>query len=143
MASKRDRLRIHNWDGVTVLDLGDMDIWDGADLALLRETLHNLIEVQRRRSIGVSMHHVKYIPSGFFGMMFDWHEKGIEISLYSPQVNVAHMLWFRQFFEHVGNGRYMLCGEPKHRIIPLNETEWNNEEDWAEEEPTQQVAGRR
>jgi hypothetical protein len=144
MASKRERLQIHNWDGVAVLDLGDMDIWDGADLALLRETLHNQIEVQRRRSIGVSLHHVKYIPSGFFGMMFDWHERGVEISLYTPQVNVAQMLWFRQFFEPVGGGRYILCADPKHRIIPLNEVEWTNEEDFIEEEMQKiAAAGRR
>ena len=132
-------MSIHNWDGVTVLDLGDMDIWDGADLALLRETLHRMIQVEGRRSIGINMQSVKYIPSGFFGMLFDWHERGTEVHLYTPQVNVAAMLWFRQFFEHAGEGRYVLCGNPPHRIIPLNETEWDNEPEWTDEDLVQKV----
>ena len=132
-------MTIHHWDGVTVLDLGEMDIWDGADLSLLRETLHRLIDVEEVRSIGVSLAHVKYIPSGFFGMLFDWHEKGVEMHLYSPQENVGRMLWFRQFFEHEGDGRYILCADPQHRIIPLNEVEWDNEPEWIEEEPVHKV----
>ena len=38
MASKRDRMSVYEREGVTVLDFGTMEIWDGADLALLRET---------------------------------------------------------------------------------------------------------
>src|SRR5690606_34762558 len=69
MASRHDRMTIHQWDGVTVLDLGDMDIWDGADLSLLRDTLTELIQEDGCRDIGVRMHQVKYVPSGFFGML--------------------------------------------------------------------------
>ena len=51
-----------------------------------------------RRRIGIDMSHVKYIPSGFFGMLFDWYETGVQIRLYSPQPNVRRMIWFNQFF---------------------------------------------
>ena len=98
MATKKNRMTIHHLNGVTVLDLGNMDIWDGADLALLRETLNRLVEGDRCRSVGVNMQHVKYIPSGFFGMLYDWHDHGVAIRLYTPQPNVENMLWFRQFF---------------------------------------------
>ena len=89
----------HDWDGFGVLDLGEIEIWDGADLALLRETLTQLVEKKNSRSIGVNMRFVKYIPSGFFGMLYDWHEKGVAVRLYAPQPNVEMMLWFRQFFD--------------------------------------------
>lgn len=95
-------------DGSHVILLGDMEIWDGADLALLRETLVHLYHKMRSRQFGVDMSYVKYVPSGFFGMLFDWYEKGVQIQLYSPQPQVAGMLWFRRFFEPIGDDVYRL-----------------------------------
>ena len=63
---KRDRMSVYVREGVTVLDFGAMEIWDGADLALLRETLTRLVDVEKCKSIGVELTSVKYIPSGFF-----------------------------------------------------------------------------
>jgi len=144
MASRHDRMTIHEWDGVAVLDLGEMDIWDGADLSLLRETLFNLIVNQKRHLIGVNMHWVKYIPSGFFGMLFDWHEKGVEIFLYKPQPNVANMLWFRRFFEHQEDGRFLLSGEPK-ILLPsdVEHEDYGTEQEWTGDEPEDSVAATR
>lgn len=140
MASRHDRMTIHEWDGVSVLDLGEMDIWDGADLALLRETLYELIANKKRRLIGVNMKWVKYIPSGFFGMLFDWHEKGTAIFLYTPQPNVGNMLWFRRFFEHQEDGRYLLSHEPQ--IALASETNPDGfDEDWNEETTVRPIAG--
>src|SRR5690606_30065695 len=104
-------------DGYTILSLGNIEIWDGADLALLRETLTQLIEVQKCRSIGVDMRYVKYIPSGFFGMLYDWHEKGASIRLYASQPHVRNMLWFRQFFDRVCDGCHRLLSEPKQPCV--------------------------
>jgi hypothetical protein len=138
-------MALHNWDGVTVLDLGAMDIWDGADLSLLRETLARLIDAEGRSAIGVNMNHVKYIPSGFFGMLFDWHERGTTIFLYSPQPNVAKMLWFRQFFEPVGDGCYELQGEPKYELAVESTSEWDTATEWTENKKrgTATAAGRK
>lgn len=108
MASKRDRMSVYEREGVTVLDFGTMEIWDGADLALLRETLTRLVDKEKCKSIGVELTSVKYIPSGFFGMLYDLYEKGIAVTLYSPQPNVASMLWFKQFCLHTEDGRYLL-----------------------------------
>ncbi|HAH48682.1 MAG TPA: hypothetical protein DCM07_28355 [Planctomycetaceae bacterium] len=108
MASKRDRMSVYEREGVTVLDFGTMEIWDGADLALLRETLTRLVDQEGCKSIGVELSSVKYIPSGFFGMLYDLYEKGIAVTLYSPQPNVASMLWFKQFCIHTEDGRYLL-----------------------------------
>ena len=108
MASKKFLQLIPN-GRFTILNLGDMEIWDGADMALLRETLTRLIKAEKHRAIGVDMSHVKYIPSGFFGMLFDWHETGVQIRLYSPQPNVCRMLWFSRFFEALGNNSYQLA----------------------------------
>jgi len=126
MVAKKQRMTIHKRDGVSVLDLGEMDIWDGADLALLRETLFNLIEIDGSRSIGVDMLHVKYIPSGFFGMLYDWHDKGIAISLYTPQEHVKQMLWFRQFFNHTCDGQYVLNSDQTEPYAPATHPRWNN-----------------
>lgn len=101
-------------DNTYVLHMGDMDIWDGADLALLREGLAQFIERDRCRSIVVDMQHVKYIPSGFFGMLFDWYEKRhVAFALTTPQPNVQRMLWFQQFFQRGPSGWFDLHPEGK------------------------------
>ena len=134
MASRHDRMTIHQWDGVSVLDLGDMDIWDGADLSLLRDTLTELIQKEGCRDIGVRMHQVKYVPSGFFGMLFDWHDFGVSIRVYTPQPNVANMLWFRRFFEHLGEGCFLLRSEPVDALINPGDAEWEVAAEWDEDD---------
>ena len=115
MANKNAKnLRILSLHGGTVLDLGDMEIWDGADLALLRESMTRLVNEQKCRNLGVDMSYVKYIPSGFFGMLFDWHERGVRIRLYKPQPHVKRMLWFSRFFRAFQDGGFELCPELAH-----------------------------
>ena len=142
MASKRRlRMKLHERDGFTVLNLGEVEIWDGADLSLLRETLHRLIERERKRAVGVDMTSVKYIPSGFFGMLFDWHEQGVAIRLYSPQPHVRRMLWFRQFFDCLPEDVHAIRREPKEELAPPVGSMWKEEEEWSELEES--VAGSR
>ena len=139
MASKRrQRMKLFERDGYTVLDLGQVEIWDGADLALLRDTLTQVIAVRGCRKVGVNMRWVKYIPSGFFGMLYDWHEKGVSIRLYTPQPHVARMLWFRQFFDDLSDECFLLRGEPKEMPVPQDEIAWEPEDEWEE---SQEVAG--
>ncbi|MDA1215236.1 MAG: hypothetical protein O2955_22280 [Planctomycetota bacterium] len=118
MVSKRSRLSIQNADHISIISLGEMEIWDGADLALLRETLTRLVDAERSKAVGVDLRSVKYIPSGFFGMLYDWFEKKVEVYLYSPQPNVANMLWFRQFFAHQGNGQFRLSNPTSRELLP-------------------------
>ncbi len=106
-------------DGTHLLHMGEMEIWDGADLSLLREGFTQLIERDGIRSIIVDMHFVKYIPSGFFGMLFDWHEKrGVWFALTLPQPNVQRMLWFQQFFRRTQEGYYELWSEGRDLFTP-------------------------
>jgi anti-anti-sigma regulatory factor len=122
--SNKKLLRVFSDDDVIVLDLGEMEIWDGADMALLRETLTRLITTDKQKSIGVDMRHVKYIPSGFFGMLYDWFETGVQIRLYSPQPNVRRMLWFNRFFKVVSGDCHELTPRPDNdfpRGYPLAE----------------------
>lgn len=94
--------------GSTVVDIGDMEIWDGADLSLLRDTLTVLIQRERCRSVGIDMRTVKFVPSGFFGMLFDWFEQGIAVRVFDPQPRVQNMLWFRRFFTWESGDCYRL-----------------------------------
>jgi hypothetical protein len=129
MANKRKRMNVYDEGGVTVMDLGAMDIWDGADLALIRDTLTALIVREQRRRIGVDMTHVKYIPSGFFGMLFDWKERGVEVYLFDPQPNVRNMLWFRQFAERVAESAYRLTSVPQEELRPEGVGHWEDDHD--------------
>lgn len=140
MASKRNRMTIHEWDGFAVLDLGHVEIWDGADLSLLRETLTRVIESDGRRKVGVNMCYVKYIPSGFFGMLFDWHERGVEIKLYEPQPHVGNMLWFRQFFAECPEGGHVLSTDVPEILVANTDPEWSDEVDWGFETESESIA---
>ena len=81
--ARRHRMTIEKLSGFQVINLGPMDIWDGADLALLRETLTRLVEIDGVTRVAVDMSHVKYVPSGYFGMLFDWAERGVSCLLYT------------------------------------------------------------
>jgi hypothetical protein len=101
-------LHVRNLRGISVVDIGDMEIWDGADLSLVRDTLNVLISRRHRRSVGIDMRHVKYVPSGFFGMLYDWFEAGITVYLSQPQDRVVGMLWFQRFFAQEKPGLWRL-----------------------------------
>jgi hypothetical protein len=117
------RMLIEIRDGVHLLQLGEMEIWDGADLALLRECLFRLIDGEACESIAIDMRFVKYIPSGFFGMLFDWQEKcGTRFALTPPQPNVQRMLWFRQFFKLNSIGLYEMQNDPADTLAPSEPT---------------------
>ena len=114
----------------TIVDIGDMEIWDGADLSLIRDTLTRLIVKDRKRSIAVQMRTVKYVPSGFFGMLYDWHEGGITIRLLTPQPNVANMIWFRRFFSEERSGQFVLRDDIRTYQQMLAEAERFDAIDW-------------
>ncbi|MCH2200371.1 MAG: STAS domain-containing protein [Fuerstiella sp.] len=125
---KRQRLNIRTDDNTAVVGLDHIEIWDGADLALLREVLSELIENDGFRSVGVDLASVKYIPSGFFGMLFEWYETGIEIQLHSPQPNVEQMLWFRMFFADRPDGHFQLSDEKVRDHTPNQQVEYHKRE---------------
>lgn len=95
-------------DRTTIVSIGDMEIWDGADLSLIRDTLFRLIRQQAVNSISIDMKYVQYIPSGFFGMLYDWMDRGIEVRLLHPRTRVQQMLWFQKFFVDEGHGTHRL-----------------------------------
>lgn len=101
-------LKLTRERGAVLINIGDMEIWDGADLSLVRDTLATLIREKGRVVVGVDMQHVQYVPSGFFGMLFDWFDAGVEIRLVRPRERVRNMLWFRKFFQLVDSGVYRL-----------------------------------
>ena len=137
MEMKKKWLTISEQAGVTVLDLIGIEIWDGADMALMREALTELIEEVGVRNIGFNMQYVKYIPSGFFGMLFDLHEKrGVNIHLYTPQPNVKQMLWFRQFLLLTETGSYLLNCEPADKSYYA---EVEEKPVWADDQPAWQT----
>jgi hypothetical protein len=113
--------------GVTVVDIGDMEIWDGADLSLLRDTLAVLIHRERCKSIAVDMATVKFVPSGFFGMLFDWFEQGVAVRLINPQPRVMNMLWFKRFFIWEKDDRYRLKDSAP--VTEREADEWSRSEE--------------
>ena len=136
---KRQRLNIES-DGTTAtVGLDQIEIWDGADLALLREVLSELIDKESFKSIGVDLQSVKYIPSGFFGMLFEWYEDGINIRLHSPQPNVEQMLWFRMFFRRETTGAFTLNDEAVRNHTPNQQVEYHRREFTGEEVETEEL----
>jgi len=131
--ARKQRVKIYKHDETKVLDLGPMEIWDGTDLALLRDTLAELFVAKGCRALGINMSTVKYIPSGFFGMLGDWQRKGATVRLYAPQPHVQNMLWFRQFFELETDDCYRLLSEPKQTLTPALPAGWNVIPPWTTE----------
>lgn len=125
---KRQRLNVQIDGPCATVGLDQIEIWDGADLALLREVLTELINRDGYRSIGVNLESVKYIPSGFFGMLFEWYEDGIQITLHCPQPNVEEMIWFRMFFSQQADGSFCLNDEVVRNHTPNEQVEYHRKE---------------
>ena len=136
---KKQRLSVRIEGDFAIVALDDMEIWDGADLALLREALTAIIERDGFRAVGVDLSAVKYIPSGFFGMLFEWYEQGLQIRLESPQMNVEQMLWFRMFFVKSEDGTFHLTDERMRNNTPNEQVEFHRREFMAEEEMDEEL----
>ncbi len=95
---KKHQVNLRMLDNTALVGLDVLEIWDGADLIVLREALSSLVQMEGRLSVGVDMSSVMHIPSGFFGMLFEWYESGVEVLLYAPRSHVQQMLWFRMYF---------------------------------------------
>jgi len=115
-------VHVRDIDGVITVDMGRMDIWDGGDLVLLRETMNFLIEREGCHSIAIDMQHVKSIPSGFFGMLYDLSDAGTSVQLLLPHANVMNMLWFQIFFEHLRDGRHSFREDTRPVVIGADRT---------------------
>lgn len=131
--ARKKRSSIDVRDGFHVVVMGEMEIWDGADLALLRETLARLVDTEKRPAIGVDLTFVKYIPSGFFGMLYDYTDRGVSVRLYSPQAHIANMLWFREFFEPVDGEAFNLVvkaqtGHSARSALAAGKAPWSDAE---------------
>lgn len=118
---------MYELDDLRVMHLGNMDIWDGADLALIRDTLSSLINGEDLRQVGIDMSTVKYVPSGFFGMLLDWHERGIDILFVDPLPNIRRMLWFRQFAAIVAPGLFELTSIPQEELTASGVGHWEDD----------------
>jgi len=130
---KRQRISLHEDNGTVTLDMGPIEIWDGADLALLRETVSRLTEQEDKKSLCFAISHVKYVPSGFFGMLLDSYDRGIQIRLLSPTHYVTGMLWFQRFFAKAAEAStqdcYQLHSGPEENIPHDQPLPWATEED--------------
>lgn len=101
-------LTVEHSDHGQVINIGDMEIWDGADLSLIRDTLFRLVLSEGVDTFAIDMHAVQYVPSGFFGMLFDWLDRGVTVRLIRPRPRVQQMLWFRTFFQETAPNVYQL-----------------------------------
>ena len=125
-------------NGHHVVLMGDMEIWDGADLALLRETLSRLVDAEHRKSIGVDLTFVKYIPSGFFGMLYDYAECGVSVRVYGPHLHIRQMLWFREFFDELSDEAFCLTLRAQTQTS-LTERQLAARAPWAEKDAPAEV----
>ena len=127
--ARKHQMTIEKLGGYQVINLGPMDIWDGADLALLRETLTRLVDTEGVTRVAVDMSHVKYVPSGYFGMLFDWAERGASICLDRPCERVRQMIWFRKFLAPLSDDRFRLETESLEPIITAGGEEMSWQDD--------------
>jgi hypothetical protein len=84
-------------------------IWRGKQLSLLRDTLIQIVGRQMRRVVGVDLKGVHDLPSGFFGTLCEWHDRGVVVRIYSPEPRIREMYWFQQFFAVETADCFRLC----------------------------------
>ncbi len=121
--SRRITISIESKLGVDVVSLGETEDWAHSDLIRVRDTMARLVSVEKRRRVGIDMSHARTLPCGFFGMLCDLYESGVDIRLHAPQPCVQRMVWFRQFFEETGTDVFRFSKEQRKQLLL---PDWNN-----------------
>lgn len=104
--------KIVECDGWLIISLRASQILDGADLAHLRERIARVPEQDRVLiGIAIDLTNVLKLPEGFFGMTFDFVERGYKIALDHPCEEFRQYHWFKQFAKSLGNDRYQIQQE--------------------------------
>lgn len=93
---------------ITLVCLGEMEIWDGSELSLLRETLAELSQSPGGCRIAVELSYAKYLPSGLFGLLANCCEDGMEMFITTPTADMIGVRWFREFFSDYNNGLHVM-----------------------------------
>jgi hypothetical protein len=127
---KKHQVNLRMLDETAVVGLDVPEIWDGAELIVLREALFSLVQMEGRLSVGVDVSSVMHIPSGFFGMLFEWYESGVEVLLYAPRAHVQQMLWFRMYFREDArrSGIYRLTDADVRHHTPIEQEAYHRRE---------------
>ena len=97
---------------VDLLTLNDAEIWTGADLCRLRDTIHRRIR-SGQTSICLDLSHVKRLPAGFFGMPCCLQDQGIDVTLFETQSCIRDLIWFRRFFCSDAGNRHCFREYPR------------------------------
>ena len=93
-------------DGVPTFDFGGTTCVDHSDTCWIADTLRR----NPRKVIAIDLSGVTRIESGFFGLLADRHDEGVEVRLLNPTERVRRMLWFRHYAERIGDETYRITG---------------------------------
>ena len=121
---RNSKVYVRQQGGVATVSLGERNIWDLADLRLLREISERLVHVRRCRDITVDMRSAQSLASGFFGLLHDLCKLGVKVTLLAPHRGVREMLWFRAFCEHVVDDCYRFVGESQSHVLHSARNQW-------------------
>jgi hypothetical protein len=99
-----------------VLRFGRKQIWDGADLSLLRDTLARVHRIDGCRSIAIDLATVQFLPSGFFGQLMDWSDRGVVLQILNPHERIRNMRWFQEYFAQDSGEVFTVVGDPSVEI---------------------------
>lgn len=96
-----------------LLTIDQSGLWTGSSLARLRDSVKQR-QKAGKKSVTVDMTYVRHLPSGFFGMLCEWQERGLNVRLYQPADEVQQLEWFWRFFEEHDDGTYHFRRSPIH-----------------------------
>lgn len=82
-----------------LLSLDQTEIWGGPQLIRIRDEMKQRLQHPGTRSVTIDISSVKHLPSGFFGLLHDLRDHGLDVKLLGVQDPIAAMEWFRRFFE--------------------------------------------
>lgn len=105
-----------------LLSIGTQQIWDKGDLMQLQAELDRLVARDQFESITIDTRYVEYVPSGFFGLLYDFHLEGVRIWLCEPSPRMRRMIWFRQFLYRIDDDLYGFRQQPQLILVAPPET---------------------
>jgi anti-anti-sigma factor len=87
-----DVLRVYETGPLTVVGFGGAEILDQVDLVECRKEILDLLKQHESKVLAFDLSGVRYVPSGFLGLLASLKSMGIEVHLYNPSADVREVM---------------------------------------------------